>query len=119
MPALLILQMEAMLNPDNIVYHGPDTVEHLEHFSMGDIISEFKQNAPQVHELFQSLGRCHLCVKSRSRKALGLQLMISFMLIARATNKQVLHRYMYTYIGTCTDVINTSIFTTCLHYTCM
>ena len=112
-PALLDLQMEAMLNPDNIVYHGPDTVEHLEHFSMGDIISEFKQNAPQLHELFQSLGKSSndtcanetkiitsLCalVKSRSRKVLGLQLMISFMLIARATNKQVLHRYMHLYV---------------------
>ena len=56
-PALLDLQMEAMLNPDNIVYHGPDMVEHLEHFSMGDIITEFKQNVPQLHELFQSLGK--------------------------------------------------------------
>ena len=113
MPGRLELQMEAILNPNNTVYHGPDTVEHLEQFSMDDIISEFKQNAPQLHELFQSLGNssndtCEnetkiitsLCalVKSRSKKVLGLQLMISFMLIARATNKQVLLcTRMYTY----------------------
>ena len=80
------------------------TVEHLEHFSIDGVISEFKQHAPYLHEVFQSLGKSSdddpnreikiitsLCtlIKSRSKKVLGLQLLISFMLLARSTSKQV------------------------------
>ena len=92
------------MNPHHLVFHGPDTVEHLEHFSIDDVVSEFKQHAPDLHEVFQSLGKSSdddpnreikiftsLCtlIKSRSKKVLGLQLLISFMLLARSTSKQV------------------------------
>lgn len=55
-PDRLIQQMDALLNPRHMVYHSPDTVEH-QHFSIDDIISEFKQHAPELHEIFQSLGK--------------------------------------------------------------
>ena len=50
-------QLDAVMNPRHLVFHGPDTVEHLEHFSIDSIISEFKQHAPYLHEMFQSLGK--------------------------------------------------------------
>ena len=97
-------QMDAMMNPRHLVFHGPDTIEHLEQFSMDTIISEFKQHAPGLYEVFQSLGKSSeddpnreikivtsLCtlIKSRSKKVLGLQLLTSFMLLARSTSRQV------------------------------
>ena len=97
-------QLDAVMNPHHLVFHGPDTVEHLEPFSIDDVVSEFKQHAPDLHEVFQSLGKSSdddpnreikiitsLCtlIKSRSKKVLGLQLLISFMLLARSTSKQV------------------------------
>ena len=50
-------QLDAVMNPRHLVFHGPDTVEHLEHFSIDSIISEFKQHAPYLHEMFQALGK--------------------------------------------------------------
>ena len=97
-------QLDAVMNPRHLVYHGPDTVEHLAQFSIDGVVSELKQHAPDLHEMFQSLGKSSdddpnrevkiitsLCtlIKSRSKKVLGLQLLISFMLLARSTSKQV------------------------------
>ncbi len=106
-------QMQSLLRPDRLCYHGPDTIEHLESFSLDAIIIEFSATAPDVMELVRQLGNCSrhdnsdagdelsriatlrstmaLCtlVKCRSVKVLGLQLFLAIMLIARATNKQV------------------------------
>ena len=107
-------QMQTLLNPNMLAYHGPDTVEHLHGFSLESLIEEFAENAPDVMDLVRHLGNCgryegddddndenlstatqrtvtSLCtlLKCRSAKVLGLQLLLSIMLIARATNKQV------------------------------
>ena len=111
-------QMQSLLRPDMLCYHGPDTIGHLEGFSLDSLIAECTSNAPDVMELLQQLGNCGrhnddqeedehtqistirsttaLCtlLKCRSAKVLGLQLYITIMLIARATNKQV--RKVYT-----------------------
>ena len=50
-------QLDAVMNPRHLVVHGPDIDEHLEHFLIDGIISEFKQHAPCLHEMFQSFGK--------------------------------------------------------------
>ena len=105
----LVDQMQTLLRPDKETCHGPDTVHHFETFSLDAVIAELHAHAPDVVQLFQQLGRCDrfsddellrtselrsmtaLCtlLKSRSVKLLGIQLLISFMLIGRATSKQV------------------------------
>lgn len=104
-------QMQSLLRPDLLCYHGPDSIGHLEHFSLDTLIEECKVNAPDVLDLIKTLGNCSrhddesdehlqiatlrstmaLCtlLKCRSVKVLGLQLFITIMLIARATSKQV------------------------------
>lgn len=50
-------QLDVVMNSHILVFHGPDTVEHLEHFSIDGVVSEFKQHAPYLHEVFQPLGK--------------------------------------------------------------
>ena len=104
-PDNLLLELDALTLPHIAAYHGPDTVEHLERFSMDTITAEFVQHAPHLYQLLCQLGqgRCQsesqkstqaimsLCtlMKGRSRVVLGMQLLITFMLIARATSRQV------------------------------
>ena len=92
------------------VYHGPDTVTHFNDFSMDHVITEFKKQAPDVWQLLNNLGntgrfsedteqhqlaqlRIVSCLstllKTRSHKSLGVQLLVSLMLIARATSRRV------------------------------
>ena len=103
-------QMQILLRPDiKITFHGPDTVDHFQNFSLDAVIAELRANAPDVVDMFQQLGNYDwfeddefaritqlrsttaLCtlLKGRSIKMLGVQLLISFMLIGRATSKQV------------------------------
>lgn len=105
-------QMTTLLHPDMASYHGPDTVDHLKRFSLDAVMTEFSSHAPDIVDLLSQLGGCNrfddegdsdpariatlrsttaLCtlMKGRSVKVLGLQLLLSFMLIARATSKQV------------------------------
>lgn len=106
-------QMQSLVNPNMLAYHGPDTIAHLQCFSLDSMMDEFIVNAPDVMDLIRHLGKCDryesgdageehlriatlrsvtaLCtlLKCRSVKVLGLQLLLSIMLIARATNKQV------------------------------
>ena len=104
-PHNLKMQMGALTIPSHSTYHGPDTVSHLEMFSVDNIIAEFRQHCPDILALLQCLGNYSvdddpskqaniitcLCIvmKCYSRKVLGVQLMTSFMLLARATSKQV------------------------------
>ena len=102
----LVDQMQLLLHPSNAVFHGPDTVEHFNNFSIDSIVSELQTKAPDVVDLFQMLSKCgqtedekldqlrtitSLCtlLKGRSICVVGVQLLLTFMLIARATNKQV------------------------------
>ena len=109
----LVHQMQAMVNPNLLAHHGPDTITHLQGFSLDSIIEEFSVNAPDVLDLVRKLGNCSrlgddgneehlniatlpsataLCtlLKCRSVKVLGLQLFLSIMLVAQATHKQVI-----------------------------
>ena len=111
-PSLLHSQMQVALRPSNIVYSGPSTIERFQSFSVQGAISELKRLAPDVYKLMATIGttctldsegedretrlselRCvtSLCalLKNRSTKVLGIQLLVTFMLIARATSKQV------------------------------
>lgn len=104
-PDNLLVELDALTQRNVAAYHGPDTVEHLERFSMDTITSDFVQYAPHLYQLLCQLGqgRCQsesresnqaimcLCalMKGRSKMVLGMQLLITFMLIARATSRQV------------------------------
>ena len=103
-------QMQKLLRPDKSTFHGPDTVDHFQRFSLDAVIAELHTYAPDVGNLFQKLAKgdrfneddelsrvvqmrsttavCTL-LKGRSVKVLGIQLLLSFMLIGRATSKQV------------------------------
>ena len=95
----------------NYVFHGPDTIEHFQSFSVERVITELQTDAPDVYRLFQMLGdtgrnrrpnqegysseelkammsACTL-LNARSKKVKGLQLLLGIMLVARATSRQV------------------------------
>ena len=105
-------QMSQLLCPDFSVFHGPNTIDHFHQFSVDAVIAELQSNAPA--ELFTVLGQSsrhseadHLAklsqlrvmsslttlLKCRSVQALGVQLLLTFMLIARSTSKQVYTKY--------------------------
>ena len=93
------------------VVDGPNTIQHFHDFSMDSVISELRAYAPDVHRLFMTLGETSrnitsddsrpcveeirattsLCalLKARSARVKGIQLLLAFMLIARATHRQV------------------------------
>lgn len=92
-------------------------------FNMDHVVAELEKQTPELYQLFEMIGDtkrnaddgelstegikaiCSLCslLNARSSRAKGLQLMISLMLIARATARQVSHTnlpackvYLYT-----------------------
>ena len=92
-----------------------DTVERFAEFSMSAVITELQARCPQLYQLVQQLGCtprnagdgclpdeelkgvmavCTL-LNARSARVKGLQLMISLILVARATGRQV---YTCTYM---------------------
>ena len=109
-PSTLASQMDGMISAQYSAYHGPDTIAHFNDFSIDHLITEFKVHAPDVWQLLNILGNtdrfpendeqqalaegraassmCTL-LKCRSLKTLGIQLLLSLMLIARATNRRV------------------------------
>ena len=106
-PLKMELEMDSLLNPRNDVFHCPNTVEHFKSFLVDNILAEIGHQAPDVYHLLCRLARkgiedgdenadslktvIALCtlLKGRSVRVLGVQLLITFMLIARATSKQV------------------------------
>ena len=105
---VLTQQFDALLQQGRQVIHGPDTPQHFPEFSLRSVIDEIETNAPGVWKLFFELGDVErntagdasaekkkaimsLCtlLNARSQFANGIQLLLSFMLIARATSKQV------------------------------
>ena len=105
----LIKEADMVLACGNRSSHGPDSINDLSDFSIDAIVSEFQSYAPSLYALFQQLGHTSrnpsetslpveemkalmaLCtlMNARSNRFKGLQLPLSMMLIARATNKQV------------------------------
>lgn len=108
-PAVLESQLQQMMNPSHPVHHGPDTVAHFDCFSIDGVINDLRSHCPDVFRLFNTLGKVDRCddpsstqvtqlkavtsllalLKCRSVKVLGTQLLLTLMLIARATSKQV------------------------------
>ena len=114
-------ELLSLLQPVHAAYHGPDSITHFESFSFDVIVDEFQQLAPNLYELFKSLGggvstdndvtevrvatSLSILLKCRSAKVLGVQLLLTLMLLARATSRQVklhlrnikvhVHLYMY------------------------
>ena len=111
---LLVRQMDSLLQQGNQIIHGPSAPAQFSDFSMQVLIDEISSSAPDVYRLFLELGDTErnqtdegtpveqrkdimsLCtmLNAKQRKANGLQLLISFMLIARATSKQVKNNIM-------------------------
>ena len=109
MPERVESQVQCLLNPSREVYHGPDTLQNFQTFSVDEVLSEIRTHAPEVLHLFQVIGKPDrhddpettrisqitlisslvTLLKCRSIKVLGVQLLLTFMLIARATSKQV------------------------------
>ena len=98
-----------MLCSWQILLHGPDTVECFEQFSKSAVIAELQSSCPEVYKLVQQLGSTQrnardgalpdkelkglmaICTLSNvlSARVKGLQLMVSLMLVARVTGRQV------------------------------
>ena len=98
--------------------HGPDTLPRLDNFSFDGVIDEFQTYyAPELYHLFNQLGDLEhhqspqqsgltveemktvtsLCTlfNARSQRFKGLQLLMSLMLVARGTGKQVIKLVFY------------------------
>ena len=106
---LLMQQMDKLLHYGDKIIHGPSSPSRFSDFSLKAISEEIQSNAPDVYKLFMGLGDTDrnptesrtpveqrktimsLCtiLNARRRTANGLQLLLSFMLLARATSKQV------------------------------
>ena len=50
-PDNLLVELDALTQRNVAAYHGPDTVEHLERFSMDTITADFVQHAPHLYQL--------------------------------------------------------------------
>ena len=105
----LIKEADMVIACGNQSSHGPDNIDDLSEFTIDAVISEFQSYAPSLYAFFQQLGHTSrnpsetslpveemkalmaLCtlMNARSNRFKGLQLLLSMMLIARATNKQV------------------------------
>ena len=103
-----------------VFVHSPDNLEGFENFSLDTVLSEVKTLAPNLLSIFNQLAAAErnqsdssdkvalegikalvaLCVliNARSRRAKGLQLFMSTMLIARATSKQVNQKLISMYM---------------------
>ena len=98
--------MGALMISSHSTYHGPDTVGHFDMFSLEIIIAEFRQHCPGILALLECLGNSSVDDDPSYQPSTHymfdyvdemlfqeeVQLMTSFMLLARATSKQV---YMY------------------------
>ena len=108
--SILNSQIRNLTSPSTLVSHGPDTPERLQKFTLNAVIAEVRVLAPDLLSLFCTLREternanekqrlmtedikalCSLCIllNARSMRVKGLQLMISMMLTARGTIKQV------------------------------
>ena len=106
----LSLQVEEIVQDGTTVFHGPDTPTRFDDFSHAAVTNELRTTAPdlfcRVNHLAESqrnaasssevTGEQHKVVMSlytllnaRSQRVKALQLLISFMLVARATSKQL------------------------------
>ena len=88
--AAISMEMNSIVSPRHSAYHGPDTLAHFNKlWKLFIIITQGE--SPSVGDKDNTTKVVSLCtlLKGRSKRVLGLQLLISFMLIARATSKRV------------------------------
>ena len=112
LPSQLSSEFLSLLTPEHATCHGPNTITHFETFSIESIIAETLQCAPNLYQLLQSLGQStpteqdglqleevrvatslSIILKSRSIRSLGVQLLLTLMLLARSTSSQVKYYY--------------------------
>jgi hypothetical protein len=96
-------------SPDlsHLISEGPDTLEHLDSFSIITILNHVRREAPDLLRLFQTLGNSSrnlsddglaveqlkglvsLCtlLNTRSNRAKGMQLLIAIMLVQPASRQ--------------------------------
>ena len=106
---LLQSEIDQAVSLKQTVMHGPDTLERFQEFSMGTVIEELKASCPKLYSLLKQLGNTDrnaregvlpgeelkvvmaLCtlLNAHSARIKGIQLLISLILIAKATSKQV------------------------------
>lgn len=140
-PSYLTMQVDA-LPQTSLTASGPDSYEHFHEFTVEGMIHELQELVPDLYGLFMHLGDVSrtvsldavstqklkaisaLCtmMNARSSRVKGLQLLISMMLIARSTSKQV-HYKGYTRIISSSKLNKTAIIThasikTCVHGMC-
>ena len=116
---LLCSEVDSAVCSRQMLLHGPDTVERFSEFSMSAVITELQASCPQLYQLVQQLGCTQrnardgclpdeelkgvmvvsTLLNARSVRVKGLQLMISLMLVARATSRQVhVHTCIYIHV---------------------
>ena len=122
-------EMNSLLAPNLSLYHGPNNITNFDSFTMDSMVEELVKISPTLYDLFKTLGQTSrhaddegtdvtavmsLCtlLKCRSQKVLGVQLLITLMLLARSTNKQVR-------TSAPANVINNHIYTEGPKYCCM
>lgn len=112
-PPHLITKMDT-LSPRCLAVSGPDSYEHFCEFTLERMVHELQEMVPDLYSFFMKLGDVSrridldgasqehtirgvkalssLCtlLNARSNRVNGLQLLLSMMLIARSTNKQVI-----------------------------
>ena len=99
-------EINSLLAPNLSLYHGPNNITNFRNFTMDGMVEEMMTISPTLYGLFQTLGQTSrhagdhgvdvsvvmslsTLLKCRSQKVLGVQLLITLMLLARSTNKQV------------------------------
>ena len=106
---ILCSEVDSIVGFKKMLVHGPDTIQRFEEFSMSRLIDELQSYCPELCKLVQQLGSTQrnaradtlpdeelkgimaICtlLNARSARVKGLQLIISLMLVARATGRQV------------------------------
>ena len=52
----LVHQVDQVVqHPTHQIFHGPDTIEHFNAFSVDEDITDLQSDAPDVYQLFQTL----------------------------------------------------------------
>ena len=108
----LAREADQVISYNEQAFHGPDSTENIAKFSLDTLVDELRSQAPSLYGLLQDVGHTSrnesttericteelktvtsMCVllnaRTISNRCNGMQLLISLMLIVRATNKQV------------------------------
>ena len=106
---VLCSQTDSILQHKSALTQGPITLDSFQQLDFDDIVNELQVQAPALYSMFMSLGNTKrnakedevtteqtkavssLCslLNARSARVKGLQLLMSMMLVARATSRQV------------------------------